>query len=121
MSFRNITPFSDGTPTFLASSVSVTYPRPAIQMPACIFELASFPQACFDFAYLFLILEKQARGLAVARNLSGEGQVTNMFECGLEPVKVVRAELEAPKVVWGVLWALSLIMGRDCVQGSSIL
>ena len=90
-------------------------------MPTRVFELASFPHAHFDLAYLFLVLEEEAKGFAVACNLSGEGQVTDMFECGLEPVKVVSAELETPKIILGILRAFSLIVVRDCIQWSSVL
>ena len=79
------------------------------------------PHAVFNFAYFFLVLEEEARGFAVARNLSGEGQITDMFKCRFEPVEVVSAKLETPKVVLGVLWALSLIMIRDRIEWSSIL
>ena len=89
MSFRNITPFSDRTPTFLTPSITVTYPRPTIQIHQRLFnpmqsispfksastgilELASLPHAIFEFTYFFLILEEEARGFAVARNLGGE-------------------------------------------------
>ena len=130
MSFRNITPFSDGTPTFLMPSVSMMYPRPVIQvhqclfnpvqcvssfqsMPTGVFELASLPQTFFDFAYFFLILEEEAGGFAVARDLSGEGQVADMLKRRFESVEVVSAELESPEVILGVPWALSLIMVRD--------
>ena len=75
----------------------------------------------FDLANFFLELEEEVRGFAVARNLSGEGQITNMFERGFEPIEVVSAELETPEVILSVPWALSLIMVRDCIQWSSIL
>ena len=71
--------------------------------------------------YFFLILEEEARGFAVVRNLGGEGQVTDVFECGFEPVEVVSTELETPEVILGVPWALSLIMVRDRIQWSSVL
>ena len=90
-------------------------------MPACVLELAGLPHAVFDLAYFFLILEEEARGFAVARNLSGEGQITNMFKCRIEPVEVVSAELETPEIVLGIPWVLSLIMVRDCIQWSSVL
>ena len=74
--------------------------------PTCIFELASFPQAHFDLTYFFLVLEEQAGGLAVARNLSSKGQVADVFECGFELVEVVSAKFETPEIVLGVPWAL---------------
>ena len=43
------------------------------------------------------------------------------FERRFEPVEVVSTELELPKVILGIPWALSLIMVRDRIQGSSIL
>ena len=86
-----------------------------------ILELAGFPHVYFNFVYFFLKLEEEVRGLTVARHLSSEGQVTDVLECRLELVKVISAELETPKIVLGVLWVLSLIMVRDCVQWSSIL
>ena len=79
------------------------------------------PQVLFDFAYLLLVLEEETRGLAVARDLGSEGQVTNVFERRFEPIEVVSAILESPEVVLGVPWALSLIMVRDRIQWSSIL
>ena len=89
MSFRNITPFSEGAPMFLKPSISVTYPQPAVQIHQCLFnpmqrvssfkststgvlELASLPQMFFNLAYFFLVLEEEAGGFAVVRNLSGE-------------------------------------------------
>ena len=57
----------------------------------------------------------------VARNLGGEGQVTDMLESRFESVEVVSAELEMPKIVLSVPWALSLIVIRDCIQWSSVL
>ena len=90
-------------------------------MPTCVFELASLPHAVFNLSYFFLVLEEEARGLAVVRTLGGEGQIPNTFECGFEPVEVVSSEFETPEVVLGVPWALSLIMIRDRIQWSSIL
>ena len=87
----------------------------------CVFKLASFPHVYFDLAYFFLILEEEARSLVVARNLSGEGQVSDMFECRFEPIEVVSAKLEMPEVILCVPWALSLIVVRDCIQWPSIL
>ena len=66
-------------------------------------------------------MEEEVRGFAVARDLGGEGQIPDVFECGFEPIEVVSAELETPEVILGVPWALSLIMVRDCIQWSSIL
>ena len=134
MSFRDITPFSGGMPTFRKSHISMTYPRPVTQVhqclfdpvqcvstfqptPTCVFELASFPHVYFNLAYFFLVLEEEARGLAVVHDLSSEGQIANMFECGLEPVEVISTKLETLEVILGVPWAFSLIMVRDCVTG----
>ena len=58
-------------------------------------------------------MEEEAGGFAVARNLGGEGQVTDVFEGGFKSVEVVSAELETPKIVLSVPWALSLIVVRD--------
>ena len=57
----------------------------------------------------------------VACDLSGEGQIANVFKCGFEPIEVVSAVLEMPKVILGLLRALSLIMIRNRIQWSSIL
>ena len=83
--------------------------------PASVFKLAGLPKSFFDFAYFFLVLEEEARGFAVARNLGGEGQVPDVVECGFEPVEIVSAEFETPEVVLGVPWALPLIVVRDCI------
>ena len=90
-------------------------------MPTCVLELASFPHACFDLAYLLLVLEEEARGFAVACNLSSKGQVTNVFVCGFELVEVISAKLETPEIILGIPWALSLIMIRDSIHWSPIL
>ena len=84
-------------------------------MPTCVFELAGFPHAHFDLMYFFLVLEEEAGGFAVARNLGGEGQVTNVFERRFELVEIISTVLETPKVVLCVPWALSLIVVRDCI------
>ena len=54
-------------------------------------------------------------------NLSGKGQVANVFKRGFKPVEIVSAKLESPKIILGVPWALPLIVIRDRVQWSSIL
>ena len=89
--------------------------------PTSVFELASLPKSFFDFAYFLLVLEEEARGFAVARNLGSEGQIPNVFECGFEPVEVVSAEFETPEIVLCVPWAFSLIMVRDRIQGAPVL
>ena len=89
--------------------------------PTGVLELAGLPKSFFDLAYFFLILEEEAGGFAVARDLGGKGQIPNVFERRFEPVEVVSAELETPKVILGVPWALPLIMVRDRVQWSSVL
>ena len=71
--------------------------------------------------YLLFLLEEKARGFAVSRNLGSKGQVANVFECQFKLIEVISTELEMPEVILGVLWALSLIMDRDCIQWSSIL
>ena len=71
--------------------------------------------------YFFLIQVEEARCLAVVRNLSSEGQIADVFECRLEPIEIVSAELETPEVILGVPWALPLIMVRGCIQWSSKL
>ena len=60
-------------------------------------------------------MEEEARGFAVACNLSSKGQVADVFECGLEPVEVVSAKLETLEIILGVPWALPLIMVGDSV------
>ena len=66
-------------------------------------------------------MEEEAGGFAIARNLGGEGQVTDMLEGRFESVEVVSAKLEVPKIILSVPWALSLIMVRDCIQWPPIL
>ena len=95
---------------FLTPGIPVTYPRCAVQILQCLFdpvegissfqstptsvlELTSLPQVVFDLTYLFLILKEEARGFAVARNLGGEGQVTDALERRFESVEVVSAIL----------------------------
>ena len=90
-------------------------------MPTGVFELAGLPKSFFDFTYLFLILEEEVGGFAVARDLGGKGQIPDVFERRFEPVEVVSAVLETPEVVLCVPWAFSLIMVRDRIQRSSIL
>ena len=60
-------------------------------------------------------------GLVVTHDLSGERQVTDMFEGGLKPVEIVSAVLESPEVVLCVPWTISLIMVWDRIQRPSIL
>ena len=123
---------------FRTPGVSVTYPRYPVQVHQCLFnpvqsissfqpaptgvlKLAGLPHAFFDLAYLFLELEEEAGGFAVARNLSSERQITNMLKGRLELVEVVNAELETPKVVLSVPWTFSLIVVRHRIQWPPIL
>ena len=61
----------------------------------------------FVFAYFLLVLEEEAGGFAVARNLGGEGQVTDVFERRFELVEVVSAVLETPKVILCLPWTVT--------------
>ena len=89
--------------------------------PTDILKLAGLPEAFFNLTYFFLVLEEEVRGFAVAHNLSGEQQVTDMVKGRLKPVEIVSAVLESPKIILCVLRSLPLIMVRDRIQWSPIL
>ena len=86
-----------------------------------VFELSGLPHAFFYLADLFLIYEEKVGHLAEPHNLGGEREVMNMFQHIVKLRSLVSAVLETPEVVVRILWSFSLIMVRECIQGSSIL
>ena len=90
-------------------------------MSAHVFELPSLPHAFFDLADLFLINKEEARCLVELRNLGSEREVVDVLQCIVELCSLVSAVLEMPEIIVCVLWALSLIVVRDCIQGPPIL
>ena len=132
MSFHNITPFSGGMPTFCAY---LSGHCPAIQFFHCCFdpiqrvssfqptgtsvsELSSLPHALFNFADLFLIYKEEARRLAKACDCSGEQEVVNVFQHVVKPHSLISTILETPEIVLCIPRSFSLIMVRECIQGS---
>ena len=68
-----------------------------------------------------MINKEEAGHFAKACNLGGERKVVEMFQRIVEPCMLISTVLEMPQVIMGVLRVFSLIVVRECIQGSPIL
>ena len=74
-----------------------------------------------NFADLFLVDKEEATHLTEMCDFGSEQQVVDVFQCVVKLRSFVSAILEMPRVVVCIPRVFSLIVVRECVEGSTIL